>query len=360
MVLNDDSRRYTITCCGACCVLVGLLTAAQALAGGGERSRTQGESLEYDEVRGVWVEHEPPVPGTPEGELQLARTEHADEHYRTAYRRIRKWLKNYGETHPLYPEAAVLRARIEIARRDYYKAHKHLREFLNEFGATRAADEAIHYEFVIADVFLKGTKRKFLGLRMLPAADIGVSILDDLSANYPDSPTAELALKTKADYFFAKGDFSLAEMEYARLREQFPHSRYVRHGLRRSAEAALASFPGIEFDDAGLIEAEARFTEYLIQYPGVAEQEGVGLILDDIREKRAAKELHIGDYYRRTKHTQAAAFYYRSTIKNWPDTIAAGKAGRRLAALGVGEAPEVARTVALSGHYEPFGSEEAP
>lgn len=339
-------------------VLIGVVVAAQVTVAQADRPRASGESLEYDESRSAWMELEPPIPGTPEGDLGLARADHADKRYNRAYRRIRKWLKTYGDTHPLYPEAAVLRARIEIARRDYYKAHKHLREFLNEFGAARAADEAIHYEFVIADVFLDGTKRKLLGMRMLPAEDIGVSILDDLAANYPDSPTAELALKTKADYFFHKGDFGLAELEYARLREQFPHSRYVRYGLRRSAEAALAGFPGIEFDDASLIEAETRFQEYLALYPGVAEQEGVGLILDHIREQRAAKELHVGDYYRRTKRSDAAAFYYQSTLANWPETVAAREASDRLAEIGLSEVPVVVGEEAVGN--QPSENEETP
>ena len=242
---------------GAGPILMGLLIVSTWASAWGASPPKQGQILEYDEASGAWVEREPPVPGTPEGDLRLARGDHTAARYASAYRQIRKWLKNYGQADARYPEAVVLRARIEIARRDYYKAHKHLQELLNEYGATQAADEAIHFEFVIADVFLKGTKRKLLGMRMMPSEDIGLNILDNLAANYPGSPTAELALKTKADHFFSKGDFALAEMEYARLREQFRHSRYVRYALRRSADAALESFPGIEFDDAGLVEAEA-------------------------------------------------------------------------------------------------------
>jgi hypothetical protein len=298
------------------------------------------ESLEYDATHGVWIEQAPPIPGTGGGDLRLVRTDYGEKRYEQAYQGIRKWLKAYGEAEPLYPEALLLRARIEIALKDHYKAYKHLQEFLNEFGGTPLADEAIDYEFVIADVFLNGTKRKVLGIPLLPGEDIGIRILDELAANHPNTTVAELALKTKADhFFFRKSEFTLAEGEYARLQEQFPRSRYVRYAVRQSADAALASFPGVEFDDAPLVEAESRYRDYVTQYPGVAEQEGVGLILDNIREQRAAKELSIGDYYRKTKHPKAAAFYYRSTVTNWPETIAARQAGRHLSALGLGDTP---------------------
>jgi hypothetical protein len=113
----------------------------------------------------------------------------------------------------------------------------------------------------------------------------------------------------------------------------------VRYAQRRSADAALASWGGIEFDDAGLIEAEERFSRYLAQYPGLAEQEGIGQILQQIRGQRAAKEYSIGWYYEKTKHPKAAIFYYRSTSENWPDTVAAAQARERLGRLGFPEEP---------------------
>ena len=324
-----------------CVVRIGLAADAAGTPGA-DAPPKRAESLTFDRQRG-WVEEAPPTPGTAEGDFRIARTLLAEERYKAAYDGIRQWIKTYGPEHELYPGAALLQARIEIALKEYYRAHKHLVEFLGQYTGTIWAEEAIQYQFVIAEVFLKGTKRKVWGIFLLPAEDIGLSILDDLSANYKGTTTAELAMKTKADYYFRTGDFALAEDEYARMRQEFPRSRYVRYALKRSADAALASFPGIEYDDASLIEAEGRYTDYLVQYPGAAEQEGVGLTLDNIREQRAAKELNIAEYYRRTKHSRAAAFYYRSTQTNWPETIAAREAAGRLASLGpIEEAPEPA------------------
>jgi len=288
------------------------------------------EKLEYDPASAAWVQEPPPVPGTPEGDLRLARGAFADGDLRGANRRLIDWIQAYGDAHELYPQVAILRAEVEISRRDYYKAHKHLQQFLNEYAGTEHAVRAAELEFVIAEVFLSGTRRKFLGLRILKADDIAISILDDLTTNYPEANLGERAVKTKADYYFRQGEFSLAEMEYAQIVKDFPRSRYVRYSMRRSADAALASFNGIQFDDAPLIEAEERYRDYLVSYPGSGEQEGIGLVLQDIRSQRAAKEFEIGRYYERTGHNRAAAFYYRSTIDSWTDTIAASRAQERL------------------------------
>lgn len=333
-------------------ILTVLLGAAAAAHAGDPSPKAQ--QLEYDPRTGQWIEHAPAVPGTPLGDLQLARQAFAHDDYGKAHRKVGKWLKTYGEQDMLYPQALLLRAEVEVARGEYYKAHMHLQEFLGEFADTELAERAAYFEFLIAENFLiAGKRRRWLGLRFLSATDTGIEILDELSGSYSGSTLAQQAILTKAEYYFAKGEFLLSEMEYARLVDEYPRSRWYRRALRRTAEAALASFGGIDFDDAPLIEAEDRFSNYLALYPGVAEQEGVGQILQQINAQRAEKEVSIGRYYERTGHPRAAAFYYRSTCDNWPDTIAATQARRRLAPLGAAEAP-------LQDEQTPQGREAAP
>jgi outer membrane protein assembly factor BamD (BamD/ComL family) len=297
------------------------------------------EKLEYDSDSGRWVEEAPPEPGTPSGDLRLARAAFSRQEHRRALKAARKWIRRYGEANEFYPEAMLLECRSMIALRDYYKAYRKLNEFLNEYAGTQYANEAITQEFIIAEVFLSGTRRKFLGLRILKADDLALKILDDLSASYRDQEIAELATWTKANYYFRTGDFPIAEQEYNYLIQEFPRSRYVRPAMLLSARSALASFAGVRFDEAPLIEAEERFRQYLQLYPGSAEQEAVGTTLEQIAEQRAEKELTVGKYYQKTGHRDAALFYYRSTMRNWPDTIAAVHAADRLTALGELPAP---------------------
>ena len=313
------------------------LTILTVVGGGAlaDEPKIRGQTLEYDPATGQFIDTPPPVKGTAPGDLQLARRSFGHGRYNQAHRRIKRWLRDYGEDDPQTPQALLLRSETQIARENYYKAHRHLQEIIAGYTGTQSAWRAVHLEFNIAEVFLSGTRRRFLGVRLLDAEDTGLEILDEISGDYPDSALAELAIKAKADYYFKRGDFALAELEFSRLGREFPRSRYTPLAMLRSAQSALAGFPGIEFDDAGLVEAEERFGLFLVQYPIQAEQEGVGQILQQIHTQRAAKELSIGRYYERTKHLDAAVFYYRSTRDNWPDTIAATQATGRLTALGV-------------------------
>jgi hypothetical protein len=309
-------------------VMLGQVDLARA---GGESPRK--ETVEFDADRGEWVEVAPAELGTADGDLQQARALQADRKLSAAQRAIRRWIKTYGEDAALYPYAALLDVENRIARRDYYDAHVKLQEFISRFGGTEFETVALNHQFVIAEVFLSGTRRKFLGMRMLKADDIGIAILDEIAVNHPGTRLGELATMTKANHYFETGDFVMAEYEYNQLTQNYGKSRYTRPALLQGARSALASFSGIRFDDAPLIESQERFRKYLTQYPGSAEQDGIGLILDDIQETRAAKELSIGRYYRRAGKPNAARFYFESTRDNWPDSSAAIEAAQELQAL---------------------------
>ena len=134
---------------------------------------------------------------------------------------------------------------------------------------------------------------------------------------------------------FKVGDHALAELEYARMIKEYPSSRYHQYALRRTADSALASYRGVAYDDAALVEAEERYGEYRTQYPAVADHEGVGLVLSAIVEQRAEKDFSIGEYYERTEHLATAVFYYEAVLTDWPGTVAASKARSRLELLGI-------------------------
>jgi outer membrane protein assembly factor BamD (BamD/ComL family) len=297
------------------------------------RTRT----LNYDVDKREWVEQPPPPPGTPAGDLHAVRVEIKEGNDRRALQRIDKLVKKYGTDHPIYPGVMIAKAEALIGRDDYDKAHLLLQEFLSRYGGMALTDDALRLEFVIAEAYLKGAKRKWLGMGLLPGKDLAYQILDEISVDYPDTRLAELAIKTKADHLFQSGDYALAELEYSRLGRDYPRSRYHQFSLRRGAESALASYGGIDFDEAALIEGAERYNEYRRHYAGAADREGVGLILASIREQRAEKEFSIGAYYERTDHLTSAIFYYRSVIRNWPDTIGATKAASRLELLGATE-----------------------
>lgn len=298
----------------------------------GQTQRTR--TLTYDQTRKSWIEQPPPQPGTAEGDLFEIRQQVKAGEYGPALSACQQFLNQYEDDEVAQAGGLIIQAEALIGQRAFFQAHQTLQTFLARFGGGSLTVEALRLEHVIAETYLTGVKRKLFGLRLISGEELAFDILDEITNDYPDLRIAELALKTKADYLFLNGDHSLAEIEYEELNRRFPRSRYHQHALRRSAESALASFGGVPYDGAALIESEERYREYRQRYPQEAAREGVDLVLDRIRELRAEKDFSIGQYYERTDHLTSAIYYYQLVGDDWPDTIAAAQALRRLELLG--------------------------
>jgi outer membrane protein assembly factor BamD (BamD/ComL family) len=312
-------------------VLAGVAGSTTARAQPQPRIRT----LVYEPQKKEWIEQPPPPAGTAEGDLYAIKVQIHEGYYHKALSAIKRFVKKYGQGESLYPEVLIAKAEALIGLRQYDKAHTVLQAFLGEFGGMTLTAEALRLEFVIAETYLSGVKRKVWLLFRVSGEDVAYQIFDEISADHPDSPLAELAIKTKADHLFKVGEHALAELEYARVLKDYPRSRYHQFSLGRSAESALASFAGVEYDEAALVEAEERYNDYRLRYRPQADRDGVGLILDSIHEMRAEKDFLIGQYYERTDHVGSAVFYYQGVRKGFPETIAAAKATSRLELLGV-------------------------
>ncbi len=289
------------------------------------------ERLTFDKETETWSRTPPPVPGSEDGDLDIARQWMARQVYDKAKDILEEWLDSYDEISPRYPEAVYLEAVCELEEGDYYDAHKGFQLVLNDYPGSAYAERALSGDFRVAEQYLAGKRRKaWKGFLWIQDRDAGLEIMDDIIANYSDTPFALLAHKAKADYYYQRGEFELAEDEYAIFAAEFPRSRYHSYALLQSARAAMASFPGVQFDDAALIEARVRFLQVKTQYPGVAAQSAVPILLEEIDARRAEKALEIGKFYAKTDQPSAARFYYRETIERYPETPAAAEAESRL------------------------------
>lgn len=293
------------------------------------------EHLKFDEKTGQWVQITAPVPGTEDGDLDIARQWLARGEYKTTQKIVEAWIKRYGTAAPRYPEALYLKGTACLGRGYYDEAHKAYQELLDDFPGSAYAENALSGVFRVAEQYLSGKrKRVWGGLLRFRNREGGVAIMDDLIANYSDTPLAEMAQMAKAEYYFARGDLELAESEYATFARNYPRSRWHVRALLMSARCAQGRFAGVKFDEAPLIEAEERYRQLQKEYPGAAEQQNVATTLEQIAATRADKTLDIGKFYQKTEHYPAARFYYREVILRWPNTPAAQEARGRLADIG--------------------------
>ncbi len=287
-----------------------------------------------DPESGQWVARPAPPPSTPVGALDQARELLARGEYKAVRKLLAEWTEQNPD-HERYYEAELLLGDAEFGREHYYQAYEHY-ELVAENTGGELFYKVLRRELEVARAFLAGEKRIVWKFLRLPAYDDGIEILDRIWERVPGTRLGELALKLKADYYFTHGEMDLAQDEYANLVREHPYGRYTKLAMLRAAEAAEAAFPGIKFDDRALLDAEVRYRQLESQFPAYAEQEHVAERLAGIRQLRAEKDLYVARWYQKTGRPDAAAFYYRLIVKDWPETLAAREARAALRELGYG------------------------
>jgi outer membrane assembly lipoprotein YfiO len=253
----------------------------------------------------------------------------AARRYRSAREPILRWIKdNIGA--PDRDRGLFLLAEMYNQAGDKIRAFYHLDELMDYYPESRLFYPALEKQFAIADRFLKGHKRKFLGIPLLTTDDEGIEILFRIQERAPGSPIAERSLLRTADHYYDTSQFDLAADAYASYARSYPRSPDVARVRLRAAFASLAQFRGLRFDATPVIDAKAQLEDIQAEYPQLAQRENVADVLERIEGILAARVATTADFYRRTHEPQAAVYNWRYLVENFPDTAEADRARKEL------------------------------
>jgi len=309
-------------------VLVAALSAASASAA----------PAGWELRNGTWVPLVAPGNGTPEAQVaQMINDLKAGENPAAVLDAVKTWIAN-NTKNPLMPQVLLLQADAEILRGNKYAALYPLEDLLNNYPTSELYNAALEREYTLADAFLNGYKRKFLGLRILPTADDALELLDRIQDRQRGSAIAEQAGIRAADYYYTNGMFQEAVDSYTDFLKRYPYSQFVRKAEIRRAEASLGSFRGLLYDFTPLYDARERIANIADEFPQSAQELQARAIDDRIYQLEGQKDLEIARYYYRAGRKHAAGYYYRRVIANWPDTAFAQEARKELATRLAGEA----------------------
>ena len=233
-------------------------------------------------------------------------------------------------------------------------------ELLDYYPASRYFYPALEQQYEIADAYLSGLKRKFLGFPILGAEPEATEMLYRIQQRAPGSPIAERALLRTADYYYASAQFDIAADAYAAYMRSYPRSPYMARVRLRQAFSDLAQFRGIRFDATPVIDARQQLTDLATAYPRIAEEENIGAILRRIDTSLARKLLATADFYRRTDKPRAAVYYYRYLQRTYPDSPEADAATRALQRFPESLRESVEPTDAAPAATQPITSPASP
>jgi len=275
----------------------------------------------------TWQLADAPDPESPEGRLAVARQTLAREEYRRARELADAWIEEF-EDHQLLPLAYLTRGDALFGQREYYDALFDYEAIARLYPGSDVFVAALERELEIARLFAAGTKRKLWGLRIIDATDEAEELLIRIQERMPGSNLAEQAGMELGDFYFQRGEMTLAVDAYDLFIENYPDSDRLTKARRRLIAAHLASFKGPKFDPTGLLDAGERLRQMQVLEPAAAQEMGADALLQGIDEKLARKMLVTAEWYLQTGDWISAEFTLRRLLVRYDDTATAADAAR--------------------------------
>ena len=239
------------------------------------------------------------------------------------------------------------------------RAFYYLDELMDEYPESAYYQAALEKQYQIADKYLKGYKRRFLGMPMFHAYDEAIEMLFRIQHRSPGSQLAERALLRTANYYYHDGQFDFAADTYAAYLRSYPRSPITPRVRLRQAYSMYAQFRGPKFDATPAIDAREQLRELIAQYTELAKEENLPALVEQIDRTLVEKLFVTADFYRRTNEPLGAAYTYRYVAKAYPNTEEAQRAEVALKELpqwAVNASPDPA----ISPGYAPGTPPTAP
>lgn len=237
-----------------------------------------------------------------------------------AKKMVVSWLKREPKDHPLRDRALYLLGIANFQYGDRISSFYNFDELMDLYTDSKYFYPALAKQYEIADAFLNGYKRRFMGIPMLSAEDEAIEMLFRVQQRSPGSPLAEKALKRTADYYYTDAQYDLASDAYQVFVERYRRSPEVPQVKLKRAFAELAQFRGTKFDPTPVINARTQLEEIQMEYPDLARQENVAAVIERIDGALARKVYQNAQFYVRTHEPRSAAYNFKYLIKNYPNS----------------------------------------
>lgn len=284
----------------------------------------QSNELRLDDS-GQWEQTDAPVPGTTQSLLADARRALAEDRPGAARVILDPWIKANERTgDPDFPAALLLRGDALTALGDEYNALYDYERIIKEFTGTEAFATAVERELNIGVNYVNGLDRKFFGVRILNAEDIGEELLIRVQERMPGSRIAERAGIELADYYFRTRQLKLAAEAYDLFVQLYPRSQYATKAMERRIYSTIAMYKGPRYDGSPLLDSQVLVRRFASLYPAQAKAAGLDDALVARLDDSAADELlETARWYLRNGDEVSARFVLKRLLRERPRSAAA-------------------------------------
>ncbi len=163
--------------------------------------------------------------------------------------------------------------------------------------------------------------------------DDGMRVLATFTSRYPTNSHVADALKLLGEAAFQDREYEMSLERYKELRANHPRSEWAPLASFRLAITAFKMLEGPAYDQKQMEQTSQELSDYLSLDPERPEfRQEAEQALITVTSWLAERELINADFYKRIGNEYGENYHLRLLVKNFPDSLPAAKAQRRLAA----------------------------
>lgn len=227
---------------------------------------------------------------------------------------------------------------------EYTKAEDFYQQVVEKYANTRYLDTISKRLFLIARYWQEKTQGKPESFYSVNATDKtrpwydtqghAVRVYEKIRLNDPRGVLADDAIMAAANIKLTNMEFDDADHLYGIIRTDYPRSEFQVKAHLLGLQCKLQLYQGADYDSKPVKDAEELVDQILVQFPQdpevAANRERLLTTKAELKAQRALREWNTAEYYRRGTYGDAARFYYRKVIDEYPGTEFAKQAEQKL------------------------------
>jgi outer membrane assembly lipoprotein YfiO len=277
---------------------------------------------------GKWVNPKNEPKGNPKDQFDYAKSLLDGKKYEDARKEFKKLLKAYPKSFEA-SEGQYYLGVIEEALGNLYEAYLAYQKVIDVYPFSERIQQLIEKEYKIAEAFMRGEKRKALGLVLPvenPAIEIYQKVIDN-STYGPLAPKAQyqlgLVLKSLQRYFEAEEAFN-------KVLTNYPESEWREPAQFQIAVCRQAVSRSADYDQGSMQEAKDKFQQFVNEHPDAVLSKEAEKSIDQLIDKEAEANFNVARFYEKQNNPQSAKIYYNEIIAKAPESTWAAQALVRL------------------------------
>lgn len=201
---------------------------------------------------------------------------------------------------------------------DYKAAFNVYEQLLEQDRGSRRLKEIIGKEFQIGVAQMERDERG------------AIKVFERIIELNPLGFTAADAQVKIADCYYQMSQFENAIDAFRLVMENYPNSEWVPYAQFRIPYCKLSNIRIQERNFELLEQSRDGFEEYIANNPQGSLVDPAQEIIEEIDVSRAERDYRAGEFYLRKKRPDAGAIYFKSVVKEFPDTEWADLAREKL------------------------------